>query len=56
MMMTKEDFMTQYNKSDVQKAPRKKLKAVADEEYSMRTACFKDCRNKVMVVLSGDKL
>lgn len=27
-MMTKEDFMTQYNKSDVQKAPKKKLKAV----------------------------
>ena len=55
-MMTKEDFMTQYDKSDVQKAPKKKLKAVADEEYSVRKACFKDCRNKSMVVLGGDKL
>lgn len=27
-MMTKEDFMTQYNKSDAQKVPKKKLKAV----------------------------
>ena len=27
-MMTKEDFMTQYNKSDAQKAQKKKLKAV----------------------------
>lgn len=27
-MMTKEEFMTQYNKSDIQKAPKKKLKAV----------------------------
>ena len=55
-MITKEDFMTQYNKSDVQKAPEKKLKAVADEEYSVRKACFKDCRDKGMVVLGGDKL
>lgn len=55
-MMTKEDFMKQHNKSDVQKAPKKKLKAVADEEYSVRKACFKDCRNKSMVVLGGDKL
>ena len=55
-MMTKEDFMTQYNKSDVQKAPKKKLKAVADEEYSVCKVCFKDCHNKSMVVLDGDKL
>lgn len=56
MMMTKEDFMTQYNKFDVQKAPKKKLKVVADKEYSVRKACFKNCRNKSMIVLSGDKL
>lgn len=55
-MMTKEDFMTQYNKFDVQKAPKKKLKVVADKEYSVRKACFKNCRNKSMIVLSGDKL
>lgn len=58
MVMTREDFMTQYDKSDVQKGAEelakiidKKLKAVADEEYSVHKACFKDYRDKGIVVL-----